>query len=98
MVDSYTKAKEKKGKPPAAATVGKPKPAASVVDGNKNLNTLADGELKAIKAQMDVGFSANQKKPGDAGYQYDKRVRVFVISNSICADRLQFQWQIQRMG
>lgn len=39
-----------------------------------DLNKLPDAELKAHKAAMEVGFSANAVKKGDPGFKYDKRV------------------------
>ena len=41
---------------------------------NKNLNKLGNEELAKHKRAMDKDFNANQLKPGDAGFQYDKRV------------------------
>jgi hypothetical protein len=35
------------------------------------LNGLADDELNEAKAKMDKNF--NQLKPGDEGFEYDKR-------------------------
>lgn len=49
-----------------------PPPAAVAPDAN--LNALDTDELNAVKATMDVAFRARQLKPGDAGYEYDKRV------------------------
>jgi hypothetical protein len=43
-------------------------------DAGVDLNTLDDDALSAAKAQMDVGFNAVRLKPGDAGYEYDRRV------------------------
>eukprot|EP00928_Gymnodinium_smaydae_P051422 TRINITY_DN34961_c0_g1_i1.p1 TRINITY_DN34961_c0_g1~~TRINITY_DN34961_c0_g1_i1.p1 ORF type:complete len:249 (+),score=71.09 TRINITY_DN34961_c0_g1_i1:152-898(+) len=48
--------------------------AAFKVDGELNLNVLSDEELARHKAQMDVGFFKNQKKPGDADYVYNVEV------------------------
>eukprot|EP01116_Phalansterium_solitarium_P011327 TRINITY_DN26970_c0_g1_i1.p2 TRINITY_DN26970_c0_g1~~TRINITY_DN26970_c0_g1_i1.p2 ORF type:complete len:191 (+),score=55.44 TRINITY_DN26970_c0_g1_i1:732-1304(+) len=42
--------------------------------GDKDLNKLGDAELKAAKSQMDTAFEATRLKPGDPGYQYDKRI------------------------
>mmetsp|Transcript_27210 Transcript_27210/g.61733 ORF Transcript_27210/g.61733 Transcript_27210/m.61733 type:complete len:205 (-) Transcript_27210:122-736(-) len=39
-----------------------------------NLNKLSTEEITAHKEKMDVMFFQNQKKPGDADYQYDKQV------------------------
>ena len=39
-----------------------------------NLNKLDNKTLAKHKAAMDKGFTANQLKPGDAGYEYDKRI------------------------
>jgi hypothetical protein len=38
------------------------------------LNKLDNKTLAKHKAAMEKGFSANQLKPGDAGYEYDKRI------------------------
>ena len=79
MADSYTRAKDKKSNGGninlSSSSTSKPSVATNPpVDPTLNLNKLGDVELKAAKAKMDVAFNANQKKPGDAGYQYDKRV------------------------
>lgn len=42
---------------------------------NTDLNKCSDYELKKHKKAMDAGFEKNQLKPGDPGYQYDKRVK-----------------------
>ncbi|CAK0873018.1 unnamed protein product, partial [Prorocentrum cordatum] len=39
-----------------------------------NLNKLSESEINEHKARMDVVFLANQKKPGDPGFVYDKQV------------------------
>ena len=52
--------------PPRAA----PPPAREEVD----LNKVSEFRLKAAKLEMDVGFSQSLKRPGDAGYEYDKQV------------------------
>ena len=44
------------------------------VDKKMNLNKLSDTQLAKHKRAMDKDFNANQLKPGDAGYQYDKVV------------------------
>jgi len=41
---------------------------------NTNLNKLSDQELAAHKKNMDKGFNKNQLKPGDEGFEYDKRI------------------------
>lgn len=41
---------------------------------NSDLNKCSDYELKKHKKKMDENFSKNQLKPGDKGFQYDKRV------------------------
>ena len=51
--------------PPARAP-----PAREEVD----LNKVSEFRLKAAKLEMDVGFSQSLKRPGDAGYEYDKQV------------------------
>jgi len=38
-----------------------------------NLNKLSNDELQKHKDKMNVLFSKNQKKPGDAGFVYDKQ-------------------------
>jgi centrosomal protein CEP19 len=38
-----------------------------------NLNKLTPEEVKKHKDKMDVLFKQNQKKPGDLGFEYDKR-------------------------
>ena len=52
--------------PPRAA----PPPTREEVD----LNKVSEFRLKAAKLEMDVGFSESLKRPGDAGYEYDKQV------------------------
>lgn len=52
--------------PPRAA----PPPAREELD----LNKVSEFRLKAAKLEMDVGFSQSLKRPGDAGYEYDKQV------------------------
>jgi hypothetical protein len=42
---------------------------------NTNLNKLSDYELKMHKMKMDEDFSKKQLKPGDPGFEYDKRVK-----------------------
>ena len=39
-----------------------------------NLNKLSNTELALHKKKMDEKFSKNQLKPGDNGFQYDKRI------------------------
>ena len=39
-----------------------------------NLNKLGDFELNKVKQDMDVDFNKNKLKPGDEGFEYDKRV------------------------
>ena len=41
---------------------------------NANLNKLTDHELDKHKKKMDEKFNANNLKPGDSGFEYDKRV------------------------
>lgn len=41
---------------------------------NSDLNKCSDYELKKHKKKMDEHFSKNQLKPGDKGFEYDKRV------------------------
>ena len=52
--------------PPRAA----PPPAREEID----LNKVSEFRLKAAKLEMDVGFSASLRRPGDEGYEYDKQV------------------------
>ena len=42
---------------------------------NTDLNKCSEYELKKHKKKMDENFVQNQLKPGDPGYQYDKRVK-----------------------
>lgn len=44
------------------------------VDKKLNLNKLSDAQLAAHKRAMDKDFNANQVRPGDPGYVYDKVV------------------------
>ena len=41
-----------------------------------DLNKATEVVLKMAKQRMDDNFHRNQIKPGDAGYQYDKQVRI----------------------
>ena len=41
---------------------------------NTDLNKCGDYELKRHKLNMDKGFAKTQLKPGDQGFEYDKRV------------------------
>ena len=47
-----------------------PPPARAEVD----LNKVSDFRLRAAKLEMDVGFEKTLKRPGEAGYEYDKEV------------------------
>lgn len=40
----------------------------------EDLNKVSQEVLLEKKAEMDVLFEANQLKPGDKGYEYDKEV------------------------
>jgi len=40
-------------------------------DSDEDLNKLDDKELNMKKAQMEVMFEKNKKRPGDPGYEYD---------------------------
>ena len=42
---------------------------------NTDLNKCSEYELKKHKKKMEENFMKNQLKPGDAGFQYDKRVK-----------------------
>lgn len=59
---------------------GEPKKPETKIDFGKidystmNLNKLSTEEIAAHKKKMDEKFNKNQLKPGDAGFQYDKRV------------------------
>lgn len=45
------------------------------VDYNEfNLNKLSPEEVQVHKQRMDEVFQKNALKPGDAGFQYDKRI------------------------
>jgi hypothetical protein len=41
---------------------------------DEDLNRVDESVLQAKKSEMNVNFAARQLKPGDPGYQYDKRV------------------------
>lgn len=97
MIDTYYSAKEKKTKssnPTKSANsqnaTSQPSNLASTKVDSKSilsgipedLNKLDDQELKKVKSKMDVLFQENQKKPGDPGYQYDKRVIRFQSTGS----------------
>ncbi len=41
---------------------------------DEDFNKLDDSALKSVKDQMSVNFSANQLKPGDKGFEYDRRI------------------------
>ena len=41
---------------------------------NTNLNKLSDEQIAKHKKKMDEKFVKNQLKPGDTGFQYDKRI------------------------
>ena len=41
---------------------------------NTNLNKLSQAQIEKHKKNMDKNFSKNQLKPGDPGFQYDKRI------------------------
>lgn len=61
---------------PAVRVAGAP-PAgdgAGGAGGDLDLNRLDDAALAAEKAKMDVAFRASRVAPGDAGYEYDRRV------------------------
>ena len=57
---------------PEAPVVAAPAPAAAREE--VDLNKVSEFRLKAAKLEMDVGFSQSLKRPGDAGYEYDKQV------------------------
>jgi len=41
---------------------------------NTNLNKLSDAQIAQHKKKMDEKFLKNQLKPGDPGFEYDKRI------------------------
>ena len=41
---------------------------------NTNLNKLSAVQIAAHKKKMDEKFHKNQLKPGDSGFEYDKRI------------------------
>ena len=41
---------------------------------NENLNKLTDAQLDKHKKKMEEKFEKNALKPGDAGFEYDKRI------------------------
>lgn len=41
-----------------------------------DLNHVAEDELEEYKKLMDEKFNENRVRPGDADYEYDKRVRL----------------------
>ena len=57
---------------PETPVVAAPAPAAAREE--VDLNKVSEFRLKAAKLEMDVGFSQSLKRPGDAGYEYDKQV------------------------
>lgn len=46
----------------------------SVADAEEDLNKANDEYLAQRKSEMDTVFQANQLKPGDSNYIYDKEV------------------------
>ena len=44
----------------------------AMTSGNEDLNKADDNYLAQRKAEMETVFQANQIKPGDEGYVYDK--------------------------
>ena len=51
-----------------------PPPPPPAQPGVVDLNKVSEFRLKAAKLEMDVGFAQTLKRPGDAGYEYDKQV------------------------
>lgn len=49
---------------------------------NVDLNGADNDTVKEFKDVMDIKFNANVVKPGDPGYEYDKRVSVKPVSRS----------------
>lgn len=49
---------------------------------NTNLNKLTTTEIETHKKKMDENFSKNQLKPGDSGFEYDKRVEFKPSTNT----------------
>jgi len=54
------------------AEVGSP---SSKLRSDLDLNGVAEDELEEYKRLMDEKFNENRVRPGDADYEYDKRVR-----------------------
>jgi len=44
-----------------------------------DLNKVSEDTLKKAKSKMNTAFEQNKLKPGDTGYEYDKRVCMTVI-------------------
>ncbi|KAF2364879.1 Centrosomal protein of 19kDa [Trinorchestia longiramus] len=51
------------------------------VDPDQDLNKLSDAEIEKKKKIMDSSFTMNQVRPGDPGYEYDKRVEFSPADN-----------------
>ena len=60
--------------PMASPLAPSPPPARAAPQPEVDLNKVSEFRLKAAKLEMDVGFSQSLKRPGDAGYEYDKQV------------------------
>ena len=58
----------------ASPAAPSPPPARAAPQPEVDLNKVSEFRLKAAKLEMDVGFSQSLKRPGDAGYEYDKQV------------------------
>lgn len=44
------------------------------IDSDTDLNAVSETDLKMAKAHMDIAFRANQRRPGDKDFVYDKQV------------------------
>lgn len=76
MIDKLTSSamRERGGITAAPPPIKSAQPAAGF-DGDTNLNKLSHEEIVKAKGVMNETFVENQVKPGDAAFQYDKRVR-----------------------
>ncbi|PRP80009.1 hypothetical protein PROFUN_12296 [Planoprotostelium fungivorum] len=75
MIDKLTSSamRERGGITAAPPPIKSAQPAAGF-DGDTNLNKLSHEEIVKAKGVMNETFVENQVKPGDAAFQYDKRV------------------------
>lgn len=56
------------------------------IDGDVDLNTVTDLELRMAKQRMDEQFLQNRVLPGDPEFEYDKQVRGCGLSNMHVSD------------